>query len=202
MKTTWAFRNDGPCRQTGISWSCVWVSDLCWVIVNIDHTLSLFSTNALFGCVSVFLLFEWLYTNLVFTFRFCSFFYTPVEDGTYYCMAFAGCPYFHNMYCQRYPSYISSHKARWWCLYVHEVGIFRFVDFWKSYGPWQFCLVTATPTFLGGFRSIWHKASWWWVDVYEVSTFRFLSIWLPHVLCSLCPTNRLSNIILSTIIVY
>jgi hypothetical protein len=27
------------------------------------------------------------------------------------------------------------HKARWWCLDVQEVRIFRFVDFWKSYGP-------------------------------------------------------------------
>jgi hypothetical protein len=50
------------------------------------------------------------------------------------------------------------HKARWWCLDVHEVRIFRFVNCCKSYGPWHlrlflhFFLVRATlPTFLNGF---------------------------------------------------
>jgi hypothetical protein len=38
------------------------------------------------------------------------------------------------------------HKARWWWVYTHVIMIFRFVDFWKSYGPWHLAYFTEFPS--------------------------------------------------------
>jgi hypothetical protein len=73
------------------------------------------------------------------------------------------------------------HKARWWWVYVLEVGIFWFVDFCKSYGPLHlrlfdnvFLWTKLLLQFSTDLDETWHKSRWWWVDVQEVSIFWFV----------------------------